>query len=194
MPRPRQVSDAQILAAARRCFLAHGGRVAVQRVAEELGVSPAAVFNRFGSKQELLLAALAPPETLPWARRLADLPDERPVREQLVEICRDMASYYEWVTPGIAVLHAEGIPNELIFGGDNPAPRQAFEGLAGYLGRAVDRGLLRRHDVRSTTTLLLGALHGWHASRHETGLAPPEPGLDTLLPELVDVVLRGVSA
>ena len=56
------MSDAQITKAARKVFLEHGTRAPVAWVARELGVSPATLFVRMGSKGRLITAALWPPD------------------------------------------------------------------------------------------------------------------------------------
>jgi AcrR family transcriptional regulator len=59
-PRPRQASDEDILKAAFRAISRLGpARMTLADVAEEAGVSAAALVQRFGSKRALLLAAAA---------------------------------------------------------------------------------------------------------------------------------------
>ena len=58
MVRPRLFSDAEILQVARRCFLEHGPAVSTTVIASEVGLSQAALFKRFGTKQNLMLLAL----------------------------------------------------------------------------------------------------------------------------------------
>jgi AcrR family transcriptional regulator len=59
-PRPRQASDEDILKAAFRAIARLGpSRLTLADVAEEAGVSAAALVQRFGSKRALLLAAAA---------------------------------------------------------------------------------------------------------------------------------------
>ena len=59
-PRPRQNTDAEILAAAFRAIARLGpGRLTLADVAEEAGVTAAALVQRFGSKRALLLACAA---------------------------------------------------------------------------------------------------------------------------------------
>jgi AcrR family transcriptional regulator len=59
-PRPRQATDEDILKAAFRAISRLGpARLTLADVAEEAGVSPAALVQRFGSKRALLLAAAA---------------------------------------------------------------------------------------------------------------------------------------
>ena len=56
-PRPRQTSDAQILAAAARVMQRRSPiELTLADVAQEAGVVPATIIQRFGTKRELLLA------------------------------------------------------------------------------------------------------------------------------------------
>jgi AcrR family transcriptional regulator len=58
MSRPRTVSDEEILAAAMTAIGRHGpARLTLAHVAQEVGLSPAALVQRFGSKAGLLRAA-----------------------------------------------------------------------------------------------------------------------------------------
>jgi AcrR family transcriptional regulator len=60
MSRPRQNTDAEILAAAFRAIARLGpARLTLADVAEEAGVTAASLVQRFGSKRALLLAAAA---------------------------------------------------------------------------------------------------------------------------------------
>lgn len=60
MPRPRSITDEQILRAAIAAIGSHGpARLTLAHVAEEAGVSPAALIQRFGSKAALLSAVAA---------------------------------------------------------------------------------------------------------------------------------------
>lgn len=58
MSRPRSVSDEEILAATMTAIGRHGpARLTLAHVAQEVGLSPAALVQRFGSKAALLHAA-----------------------------------------------------------------------------------------------------------------------------------------
>jgi AcrR family transcriptional regulator len=55
--RPRRVADSEVMAAVRGALLEQGyARLTVAEVARRLGVTPAAVGQRFGGKRELMLA------------------------------------------------------------------------------------------------------------------------------------------
>ena len=58
-PRPRTASDAEILAATQRVISSVGPRFTLADVAKEIGLAPATLIQRFGSKKGLILAALS---------------------------------------------------------------------------------------------------------------------------------------
>lgn len=193
MGRPRQVSDEQILAAARRCFLARGVHVPVQVVAEELGVSHAALFARFGTKEALLIAALGPPKVLPFAAALDDGPDARPLPAQLGELGRQLVDYFEHIGAGWALLQAAGIGLDKVFRGhDRPTPLAAYDRLYAWLRRARRRGLLGPCDLDVLTWTFLGALH-----HRVFRAAPPNHGVRRTsgrdVDRLVETLWRGVA-
>src|SRR4051812_50167471 len=58
MARPRTRSDPEVLSAALRAVAAHGvARLTLADVAQEAGLAPSTLAERFGSKRALLLAA-----------------------------------------------------------------------------------------------------------------------------------------
>jgi AcrR family transcriptional regulator len=65
MTRPRTIDDDTILEAARRLISECGLRVTTRQIAEACGISEGVLFQRFGSKEGLIRAALALPEIDP---------------------------------------------------------------------------------------------------------------------------------
>lgn len=192
MPRPRQVSDEDILAAARDRFLAHGPQASMQAIAQQLGVSEAALFKRFGTKQGLLLAALAPAEP-PFLGALEAGPDGRPIREQLTELFSAMADHFDQSLPCWAVLRASGVDDHELLrhrDGSAPLPLRLHRALAAWLRDAMARGRVRPVEASSVATLILGALHS-HAflgRLPDAGVAPAAEHARAL----VDVVWGGI--
>src|SRR4051812_21593471 len=133
MGRPKEITDEQIAAAARRCFLERGAGVSAIEIARELGVSHTTLFNRFGSKEGLMIAALGPPESIPWVAALEAGPDEGPIREQLIEHSKVISAYFQNLQAGMAVLHAAGITTERMLCGHKGEPRPvlAFRAVTG---------------------------------------------------------------
>jgi AcrR family transcriptional regulator len=163
MGRPKEVTNEEIVVAARRCFLDRGAGVSVVDIAREIGVTHTTVFNRFGSKEALMIAALAPPEKVPWIGALEAGPDERPIPEQLVEHGKVMSAYFQKLQAGLAVLNAAGITRATILRGrkGEPPPVQAFRALTSWLRRAQGEGRMAKCDVETLAATIIGALHSW---------------------------------
>src|ERR1043165_9759543 len=109
MARPRNTSDAEILEGARACFLEHGAGVSTALIAERLGISPGVLFQRFGTKEQLLRAALLPPVEQPWMALARSGPDDRDVRVQLLELVEAIFASLSRIVPAVAVLRSAGI-------------------------------------------------------------------------------------
>ncbi len=161
MARPRSVSDEDILSAARHVFLEHGGSASTAVIAERIGVSQAALFKRFGTKKELMLAALAPPEVPSFVDRLERGPETgRPVPEQLVEIAMEVLAFLREEVPAMMVLSTCGLdPKALIDNYPVPPPLVAQRAMGSWMTRAIDLGLIRNADTTPLSLTLLGSLH-----------------------------------
>lgn len=61
MGRRKLLEDDELLARAREIFLREGLAISSRRLAEQIGVSDSVLFQRFGSKEELVFAAMTPP-------------------------------------------------------------------------------------------------------------------------------------
>jgi AcrR family transcriptional regulator len=172
MARPRQVTDEQILDAARAVFVERGPGVPVAQVARRLGVTQAALFQRLGSKEQLLAAAFAaaaPPALRTFALGPAA---GRPVTEQLVELLAGLAGFFARVLPGLVVLRAAGLPTHRTRRGQLPPPLAIRAALAGWLRRARPE----LPDPEAVSEALLGALEARAFNRHVGGasFAPGE--------------------
>jgi AcrR family transcriptional regulator len=162
MGRPKEVTDERILAAARRCFLERGAGVSAGDIARELGVSHTTLFNRFGSKEGLMLAALGPPCDIGWVAALEAGPDERPIREQLIEHAKVMAVFFQHLQAGFGVLQAAGIDPGKAYRGceGQSAPERAYRALVAWLERAQAQQRLAKCDAETLASTILGALQG----------------------------------
>jgi AcrR family transcriptional regulator len=111
MGRPRRMTDQDLDAAARETFLEHGASAPLSLVADRLGVSRAALIQRAGSKESLLLRALRPgaPEV---AAELAERPPADGKRERLEAMLRALLAFHQAMLPGLMVLRAGGFAAE----------------------------------------------------------------------------------
>ena len=193
--RPKQVTDEQILAAARRCFLERGARVSAEDIARELGLTHTTLFNRFGSKEALMVAALRPPEKIPLVTALEAGPDDRPIRQQLVEHCKVMSGYFEELQAGLAVLHAAGVSRGKAYSGrrGDPPPVQAFRALTAWLRRAQGEGRLAKCDVDTLAATILGALHNWAFTARVCGQSATPAAGARHVERFIDLLWNGIG-
>jgi AcrR family transcriptional regulator len=195
MGRPREVSDQQIVTAARRCFLERGIGVSAAEIAKELGVSHTTLFNRFGSKKGLMQAALGPPTEVGWVDALDAGPDERPIREQLIAHVRVMSVYFHDLQQGFGLLMAAGLdPRQT-----ERTPKQkssaerAYTALTGWLTRAQTQGRIGPCDIETLASTILGALHSWAFTARVCGNATSAVGNTRYVERLIDLLWNGIG-
>ncbi|MCP4172208.1 MAG: TetR/AcrR family transcriptional regulator, partial [Fuerstiella sp.] len=178
---------------ARECFLQHGPSVATDVIADQLGVSPQALFKRFHSKQELMLAAIAPSGNAPWIPLVEAGPDDRSLDEQLTEILKELAEFFVDISRRMSVLRWSGIdPKELLARYDEAPPLVDIRVLSGWLQRAADRGLIRDIDFKATAMLMLTSMHGPAMLTDMLGKHPTGHTQAEYVSYMVDVLLQGL--
>jgi AcrR family transcriptional regulator len=160
MPRPRTTSDQQILSVARTCFLERGADVPTSVIAARLGISHAVLFQRFRTKEELMIAALLPPQDPPWMAHVRAGPDGRAMHAQLLEIAQQIFFFLEESVPCVAVLRsARVLPEEIAATRpEQRRPVRARREIAAWFARAIERGLVRAVEPEHAADLLMGAL------------------------------------
>ncbi|HMB73509.1 MAG TPA: helix-turn-helix domain-containing protein [Gammaproteobacteria bacterium] len=187
MSRPKEVSDTQIIEAARRVFLAHGAQTSVAKVAGELGVSSTALHLRMGSKRALLLKALCPSDPAVLVELFEEIPADTPVKKRLRAILAELEAWAEAEIPATFTLYSIGMrpqPGEEI---DNSQPLRLRRALAGWLRRAArfERLAIR---PRAAAEVLLGTLEARALHRFVSGESGKESERRAFLRELVATV------
>lgn len=157
MGRRRQVSDEEISVAAREVFLDRGPKAPVALVAKKLGVSTATLFQRTGSKEQLMLMALQPGVTAITELDRGVRPGVH-VREQLENVMIELNTYLGTIISGSITLRAARIETEL----PEPTPMKLRESLARWLREANTLGLLHADDATTTADVMIGALEARH--------------------------------
>jgi len=133
MARPKQVTDEELLQVALECFLEFGPQVSTQVIADRVGLSQPALFKRYGTKEELFLQAVAPPERLPAIEWLDASPTPRPLRPQIVEMLEKVSATIAWVLPRIQLLRSSGIPAATVMTRyETPPPISLIMSIAGF--------------------------------------------------------------
>lgn len=188
MARPRSISDDRILDVARACFLEHGPGAATTLIAQRLGVSHALLFQRFGTKEELMRRALLPRGEPRWVTELRAGPDERELRAQLSAHAAQIFRFYEDLVPAIAVLRAAGIHPDVPARPGEAPPVRARREVVAWFERAIERGLVRRIDPAHAADLLLGALFFRPFQQHVGRIAHTRAENESFVEFAVDAV------
>jgi AcrR family transcriptional regulator len=157
MGRRRQVSDQEISEAAREVFLDRGPKAPVAMVAKKLGVSTATLFQRTGSKQQLMLMALQPEGTV-INELERGLEADVPALTQLAQILVEVNEYLGMIILGSMTLRAACIESGL----PEPSPYKLRDLLAHWLGQADAAGVLKVRDATTSADALIGALESRH--------------------------------
>lgn len=158
MARPRLISDDQILGMMRTCVLEHGPAVSLDTVAERLHVTGPALLKRFGTRKELLLRALRPPDDPPILTDLANGPDSRSLEDQLVSHFSRAWDFFAEVIPCISALRESGVTHQEIMNNGTIAPARLVSAVTGWLKQAKNQGLVESKTLESVATAMLGAL------------------------------------
>ncbi len=198
MARPRQISDHQILEAARACFLEHGPSVSTTVIADQLGVSQAALFKRFGTKDELLVAALRPgPEQLDALLAWIDAgPAPGPIRPQIIDLAQRLRDRFAEFLPRMAVLRTAGLQRPSGCGEHDPhrelPPVRLQRAVTAWLERAQGSGSLSPADAGAMAYAILGAVHLQSFLTFMAG-ADAQAASDESLDALVASLWRGLQ-
>ena len=86
--RPKSITNEQILGAAQDAFLESGLAATTADIARRAGISEGTIFKRFGSKDDLFLAAMGLEQEPPWVATLDELVGNGDLRCNLERIDR----------------------------------------------------------------------------------------------------------
>lgn len=158
MPRPRQVTDEQILSITRQCVLELGPQVSLDTVAERLGVTSPALLKRFKSRQKLMLQSLRPPAEMPFEKELEKGPDPQAAFEpQLEALFVRVFDVFSEMVPRISALRESGIPHSKLFDRGS-TPMSGIRAMMKWLELARQAKMVETDALESAATAMLGAL------------------------------------
>ncbi|MFE3906023.1 TetR/AcrR family transcriptional regulator [Streptomyces sp. NPDC059153] len=192
----------RIVDAAHQLMLTIGlARATTKEIARAAGCSEAALYKHFPSKEELFVAVLKErlPRLNPLLRRLIATPGvgERTVEQNLTEIARQAALFYEQSFPIAASLYAEprlkerhnAVMRELGTG-----PHMPIRGLDAYLRSEQAAGRVRSDvDTYAAASLLLGACAQRAFAYEATEAGGPPQSLDAFAASVARTLMRGVG-
>ena len=196
----QQPTRVRIIDAARRLMRTAGlARTTTKEIAKAAGCSEAALYKYFTSKEELFVTVLN--ERLPGLGSLlgtlAADPGGRSLEENLAEVARQAALFYEQTFPMAASLYAEPQlrrRHEEGMRALGAGPHKPIEGLADYLRAEQRLGRVAPDaDPHAAASLLLGAC-AQRAFAYEMAPEgrPPQP-LDEFAASIARTLLAGIS-
>jgi AcrR family transcriptional regulator len=189
MSRPRQVSDEEILRVARDCLVERGPSVSTAAIARQAGVSQGVLFQRFGTRERMVRAALATPGAPAWLELARKGPDDRPARDQLLELALAIHDFFDEMVPRWEALHGCGILRD--WEDEEPPPIRFHRLLTGWFVRARASGVLADHEPRGVALGLLGALQVRPWFQHVAHQAPGR-GSRAYVETVVDLMWIGL--
>lgn len=193
----------RIIDAAHQLMLTIGlARATTKEIARAAGCSEAALYKHFASKEELFVTVLKErlPRIDPLLKQLVATPgpEERTVEQNLTEIARRAALFYEQVFPIAASLYAEprlkarhdDAMRELGTG-----PHMPIRGLDAYLRSEQSAGRVRTDaDTYAAASLLLGACAQRAFAYEATADGEPPQPLDEFAASMARTLMRGIGA
>jgi AcrR family transcriptional regulator len=198
-PMQQKPARIRILDAAHELMLTVGlARATTKEIAKAAGCSEAALYKYFASKEELFIRVLAErlPTLGPLLDRLMAEPEEHTVEENLTEIARQAALFYEQSFPIAASLYAETQlkrRHDEAMRAMGAGPHMPIKGVAAYLRAEQRTGRIHPDaDTFAAASLLLGACAQRAFAYNSTEESRP-PALDTFAPALARTLLRGIS-
>ncbi|MCX5110073.1 TetR/AcrR family transcriptional regulator [Streptomyces sp. NBC_00378] len=193
----------RIIDAAHQLMLTIGlARATTKEIARAAGCSEAALYKHFANKEELFVTVLKErlPRIDPLLKQLVATPGpgERTVEQNLTEIARRAALFYEQVFPIAASLYAEprlkarhdDAMRELGTG-----PHMPLRGLDAYLRSEQAAGRVRTDaDTYAAASLLLGACAQRAFAYEATEDGEPPQTLDEFAASMARTLMRGIGA
>ncbi|MFE7548522.1 TetR/AcrR family transcriptional regulator [Streptomyces gardneri] len=174
-------------------------RTTTKEIAKAAGCSEAALYKYFASKEELFLTVLD--ERLPrlggLLSALAADPGSRTVEENLTEIARQAALFYEesfpmaaslYAEPQLKARHEEGMRRLGV------GPHKPVEGLTAYLRTEQRLGRVGAEaDPRAAAALLLGACVQRAFAYEMTEDGRPPQSLDDFARSIARTLMSGLG-
>ncbi|MFF1563773.1 TetR/AcrR family transcriptional regulator [Streptomyces sp. NPDC058293] len=190
----------RIVDAAHELMLSIGlARATTKEIAKAADCSEAALYKYFANKEELFVTVLSErlPKLGPLLSELSKEPGAKSVEENLTEIAREAALFYEQTFPMAASLYAEPQlkrRHEEALREMGAGPHRPIQGLDAYLRSEQDAGRVSRDaDTYAAASLLLGAC-AQRAFAYDMApdRKPPQP-LDEFAAGLARTLLTGIA-
>jgi AcrR family transcriptional regulator len=190
MGRPPLISREALLEAAREVFVSGGLHASIHDVAIKSGISEAAVFKRFSSKAELIVAAMAP--RAPDVMRLLAPLDEGDLHQGLVAVMQNILGYFREALPVMLPIIAQpdvGL-ERFLDQVDGNAAATLNSALAAKLAAAANSGRISLVKPFAAAGLIVATAHSivlFEIMGLHGGATPP-----AVLEAMIDTLWRGL--
>ena len=196
MPRPRTITNEEILDAARELFLQRGPSVSTAEIARRAGISEGTIFKRYPTKDALFMAAMGLEAAADPSTFLKDVKCSGSMKENLGCIARQMLSFFRELIPRVIAMHAHpklAAHQHGILKGPNSPHCQAHNALSAHLQLEMDAGRLGRGDPELMARVLSASL--WNFVFFETIKAQVYKHMegDDYVDQLVDLLWSGMA-
>jgi AcrR family transcriptional regulator len=200
MARPPKITNEEIITVARQVFLENGAGASTLVIAERAGISEAAIFKRFGTKQALFSAAMGISDNHPWVSVLSKGKPTPAIRQDLMKICMQILEVYQEVMPRVMMMMNQGkmsFPPPI----GEPPPIRDAQLLAGYLERAIALGYIKPCHATTVAHAIVGGINSYVTLQNMPRLpfcAPSSLQIESIEPKLfiknlIDMVWAGIA-
>ena len=194
MVRRRNVTDEELLRVASECFIEHGPGVSTTVIADEAGVSQATLFKRFGTKQELMMAALAPKIAPALLTKIGDGPQDGPIYDQLLALGLKMNELFDRMLPCVMLLWASGTdPKEFFPDPDLAPPVLARRALARFIAQAQSEGRMGGGDPEALAMGFIGSIKELTFQKHMLRQVETSVNAEVYVRTAVDAIWSGCA-
>ncbi len=197
MARPRSISDATIIEAAREVFVEQGMSGTTAEIARRAGISEGSIFNRFGSKPELFRRAMRVElDEVTWVAGLQAQVGVGDLREGMVALGLRGIDFFRTIVPLMMMSWSNSAALEKcgVSAGPGNTPLKLTRMLAGFFEAEMRLGRLRRVDAEILARAFLAGIVNYamfEMLQKKTGQLPLPPGM--YMRGLVDVLWNGVA-
>ena len=191
MARPKAISDAQLLDVAHAAFLEHGYGVPVSTIARSAGVSSAAVFLRYPTKDALFKHVLLRAFQDQVVAALPDVESEPDPERALTRLANTLLTFMRR-NSGLVLLRAAAGSTRMCTRPEDSAVSGPADAVAGWFQRQMDAGRFRRVDPHITARIFCATL-GHYAMIEAAGIpSGPTVDADTYIAHAVAFALNGL--
>lgn len=162
MGRRKKIEDADLLATAREVFTERGFVGAAKEIAAKAGLSEAALFQRYGTRDKLFFAAMMPPSFAAeeLVKRAAAEAHEPRAALGIIAV-RSLVYFREVIGIALVLLSHPDFKLQQIaraHGGANPGAR-LIGAMANWFAEEARAGRIHCPDPQASADLIVAALH-----------------------------------